>query len=156
MDCSPPDSFVHRILQARILEWVAISSSWGSSRLGDKTYISCISCIGRQILYHLATWEAWKVLIGKSKWRHPTIWEKNCTLFGKKLRYFWWETLSFFFFFFLYNSLAETEYLTSRYQRAMNSEEPSINQTIKSDVLSSIPSSSESDICMAMDKQSSK
>ena len=38
----------------------------------------------------------------------------------------------------------------------MNSEEPSINQTIKSDVLSSIPSSSESDICMAMDKQSSK
>ena len=27
MDCSPPDSFVHGILQARILKWVAISSS---------------------------------------------------------------------------------------------------------------------------------
>ena len=32
MDCSPPGSSVHGILQARILEWVAISSSRGSSR----------------------------------------------------------------------------------------------------------------------------
>jgi len=31
MDCSPPGSSVHGILQARILEWVAISSSGGSS-----------------------------------------------------------------------------------------------------------------------------
>ena len=31
MDCRPPDSSVHGILQARILEWVAISSSRGSS-----------------------------------------------------------------------------------------------------------------------------
>ena len=31
MDCSPPGSSVHGILQARILEWVAISSSRGSS-----------------------------------------------------------------------------------------------------------------------------
>ena len=31
MDCSPPDSSVHRILQARILEWVAIPFSRGSS-----------------------------------------------------------------------------------------------------------------------------
>ena len=31
MDYSPPDSFVHGILQARILEWVAISFSRGSS-----------------------------------------------------------------------------------------------------------------------------
>ena len=30
VDCSPPGSSVHRILQARILEWVAISSSRGS------------------------------------------------------------------------------------------------------------------------------
>ena len=29
MDCSPPGSSVHGILQARILEWVAISSSRG-------------------------------------------------------------------------------------------------------------------------------
>ena len=31
MDCSPPGSSVHGILRERILEWVAISSSWGSS-----------------------------------------------------------------------------------------------------------------------------
>ena len=36
MDCSPPGSFVHGILHARILEWVAISFSRGSSRLGIK------------------------------------------------------------------------------------------------------------------------
>ena len=35
MDCSPPGSSVHGILQARIVEWVAISSSRGSSRLRD-------------------------------------------------------------------------------------------------------------------------
>ena len=35
MDCSPPGSSVHRILQARILEWVAISSSRGSPQPRD-------------------------------------------------------------------------------------------------------------------------
>ena len=35
MDCSPPGSSVHGILQARILEWVAISISRGSSQLRD-------------------------------------------------------------------------------------------------------------------------
>ena len=37
MDCSPPDSSVHGIVQARILEWVAMPSSRGSSRLRDQT-----------------------------------------------------------------------------------------------------------------------
>ena len=58
MDCSSPGSSVHGILQARILEWVAVSSSRGSSRPRDQTHISYISFIGRQILYHSATWEA--------------------------------------------------------------------------------------------------
>ena len=58
MDCSPPDSSVHGIVQARILKWDAVSSSKRSSWPRDKTYISCIHCIGRQILYHWATWEA--------------------------------------------------------------------------------------------------
>ena len=40
-DCSPPGSSVHGILQARILEWVAISSSRGSSPLRNRTCISC-------------------------------------------------------------------------------------------------------------------
>ena len=39
-------------LPARILEWVAISSSRGSSRPMDLTHVSCLSCIGKQILYH--------------------------------------------------------------------------------------------------------
>ena len=37
VDCSPPGSSVHRILQARILEWVTISFSRGSSQLKDQT-----------------------------------------------------------------------------------------------------------------------
>ena len=40
MDCSPPGFSVHGILQARILEWVAISSSRGSFRPMDQTHIS--------------------------------------------------------------------------------------------------------------------
>ena len=56
-DCSPPGSPVHGIIQARILERVAVSSS-RSSLPRDQTRISCISCTGRQILYHCATWEA--------------------------------------------------------------------------------------------------
>ena len=52
MDCSLPGSTVHWILQARILEQVAISYSRGSSQPRDRTCVSCISCIGRQVLYH--------------------------------------------------------------------------------------------------------
>ena len=51
MDCSPPGSSVHGILQARILEWVAIPSSRGSSQPRNRTGISCIC---RQILYQLS------------------------------------------------------------------------------------------------------
>ena len=40
MDCSPPSSSVHRILQARILEWITIPSSRGSSRHKDQTHVS--------------------------------------------------------------------------------------------------------------------
>ena len=62
MDCSLPGSSVHGILQARILEWVAISFSRGSSQPRDWTCISWISCTGRQILYTTsAIWEASKV-----------------------------------------------------------------------------------------------
>ena len=43
MDCSPPDTSVHGILQARILEWVVISFSRGSSQPKDRTWVSCIA-----------------------------------------------------------------------------------------------------------------
>ena len=52
MVCSPPGSSVHRIFQARILEWVAMPSSRESSQLRDGTHISYVSCVGRQVLYH--------------------------------------------------------------------------------------------------------
>ena len=52
MYCSPPGSFVHRILRARMLEWVAMPSSRGSSQLRDRTLISYVSFIDRQVLYH--------------------------------------------------------------------------------------------------------
>ena len=52
MDCSLSGSSLHGISQARILEWVAISYTRGSSQPRDRTCISGISCIGRQILYH--------------------------------------------------------------------------------------------------------
>ena len=58
MDYSPQNSSVHGIFQARILEQVVISSSRGSSTPKDPTHLSCDSCIGRQILYYWATWEA--------------------------------------------------------------------------------------------------
>ena len=58
---SPPDSPVHGISQARILEWLAVSFTRGSSRPRDPTQVSCS---GRQILYPWATcdtnsWVTW-------------------------------------------------------------------------------------------------
>ena len=52
MDCSPPGSSVHGILQARILEGVATPSSRGSSWPRYQIPVSCGSCIGRWVLYH--------------------------------------------------------------------------------------------------------
>ena len=62
-NCSPPGSSVHAILQARILEWVAMPSSRGSSQPRDGTHVSCL---GRRVLYHL-------VPPGKP-WREGEFW----------------------------------------------------------------------------------
>ena len=48
-DCSSPGSSVHGILQARILKWVAMPSSRGSSWPRDQTCISYVSSLGRQL-----------------------------------------------------------------------------------------------------------
>ena len=47
VNCSPPGSSVHGISQARILEWVTISSCRGSSWPRDRISIFCVSCIDR-------------------------------------------------------------------------------------------------------------
>ena len=63
MHCSPPDSSVRGIFQARILEWVAVSFSRGSSRSFPTWDQTWVSCIGRRILYHWTTRKAhWELL----------------------------------------------------------------------------------------------
>ena len=52
MDYSPPGSSVPGIFQARILEWVAVPFCRESSQPRDQTQVSCISYIGRWVLYH--------------------------------------------------------------------------------------------------------
>ena len=58
MDCSLPGTSVHGISQERILEWVAIFFSKGSSQPRDWTHVSYVFYIGGRILNHWATWEA--------------------------------------------------------------------------------------------------
>ena len=52
MDPCPPGSSVHGILQARILEWVAVPFSRGSSWPRNPICVSYVSCTGRWVLYH--------------------------------------------------------------------------------------------------------
>ena len=56
---SPLGSSAHGILQASILEWVAISYYRVFSRPRDQTHVSCVCYIGRQFLYQWITWEAY-------------------------------------------------------------------------------------------------
>ena len=55
MDGSPPGSSVHIIFQARLLEWVAISYSRGSSWPRDRIWVAYISCTDIENLYYCAT-----------------------------------------------------------------------------------------------------
>ena len=52
INCSLPGFSVQGILQASVLEWVAMPSSRGSSLPRDQTHVSYVSCIGSQVLYH--------------------------------------------------------------------------------------------------------
>ena len=72
VDFSQSGSSVHGILQARILEWVAISFSRESSRLRDRTWVSGISCIDRRILY---PWAMWETLSDKAKHIYFQAWK---------------------------------------------------------------------------------
>ena len=58
VDCSPPGSSVHGILQARILEWVAISFSRGSSRPRVKPASSELPALAGGLFTTTITWEA--------------------------------------------------------------------------------------------------
>ena len=58
-----PRTAAHRMplsmgcFQARMLEWIAVSYSWGSSQPRDRTHVSWVFSIVKQILYHCAAWE---------------------------------------------------------------------------------------------------
>ena len=58
VNCSLPGSIVYGILQARILKWVAMPFSGGSSQPRDQTCISCGSCIASRLFTNWATREA--------------------------------------------------------------------------------------------------
>ena len=73
MNYSPPNSSVHGILQARILDWVAISYSRESSPPRDQTCISYISFIGRYALSHQHHREAHFLIYRASKRYLPYI-----------------------------------------------------------------------------------
>ena len=68
MDCSLPDSSVHRILQARILEWVAMLSSRGLSNSG-------ISCLLHWLVSSLTLVPP---LFSKTKWTLPNFSSNSC------------------------------------------------------------------------------
>ena len=62
IDCSLPGSSVHGILQAKILEWVAVPFSRGSSAPRDEIGVSYISCVGCWVFFTIrTTWEAHRV-----------------------------------------------------------------------------------------------
>ena len=85
VDCSPWGSSVHGIFQAGILEWVAISSSRGSSQPRNWSWFSCIgrwlppSHLGAVLvgINQLVFWK--KLIIEDSFWSHHIY---NFTLFG--------------------------------------------------------------------------
>ena len=65
VDCSPPGSSVHGILQARILKWVITPSSRGSSQPRDPTSVSWISYLAGGFFTHWATWKQVKKQVKK-------------------------------------------------------------------------------------------
>ena len=81
---NPSGSSVHGIFPARILVWVAISCSRGSSQPRDQT---CVSCIGRWSLYHWTTREAlfhyyhiYKHILVKIYSNHSSHFEITCLI----------------------------------------------------------------------------
>ena len=90
MDCSPPGSYVHGILLARIMEWVGTFSFKGSSWTRGQTRVSYVSCIGRWVLYLHATWDRGYItteeltrlqLLAFSRNHNPTtLWANGVTI----------------------------------------------------------------------------
>ena len=67
----PPGFSVNGILQARILEGVAMPSTRGSSQPRDRTQVSHVSYFGRRVLYHYTTWGALDKGLVSRVWGSP-------------------------------------------------------------------------------------
>ena len=103
-DCSPPGSSLHGILQVRILEWVAMPSTRGSSPPRDRTGISFVSCIAGGFFTSWVTREA------PSKWSVIPQTFHHCPLLPCFLLHIPHIPISYFYFptstvLFLYNLL---------------------------------------------------
>ena len=120
MDCSLPASSVHGILQEKLLEWVAMLSSRGSSQPRDRTCISYVSCIDRCVLHHKG--HLGSLIFVPSSWhRAPTIlgiswaignvlgWPKSSfCFFITSYRKTWMNFLAHSVFCYLYQALSIT------------------------------------------------
>ena len=71
INCSPPNSSVHGILQARILEWVAFSR--GSSRSRDWTLSPMSLALAGRFFTTSSTWEAWVRKLQESNWNTRVV-----------------------------------------------------------------------------------
>ena len=104
LDCSLPGSSVHGILQARILDWVAVPSSRGSSQPRDQTWVSGIA--GRLLTAEPPGKPCWCATIGRSgaceggargrrrdRDRASAEWEQSCRspLCGQALEWPQWK-----------------------------------------------------------------
>ena len=74
MNCSPPGSCVHGILQARILEWVAVPSSGDLSDPGIKLASPVAPALAGGLLYPWASWEArHSAPLSTKRWPRATL-----------------------------------------------------------------------------------
>ena len=90
MDRSLPGPYVHGILQARILEWLSISSFRGSSQPKDQTWVSYVSCIDRQVLSNS------KARMSYHLFESLNFFQKCFIVFSVAVLYFFIKFISFF------------------------------------------------------------
>ena len=88
MDCSPPGSSVHGILQTWTLEWVAMSFSRESSWPRDWACVSSGCCIGRWVLFHWTAGDALSPLATFTFYSWGNIWFYHCNCSTTGIRVF--------------------------------------------------------------------
>ena len=107
VDYSPPGSSVHGILQARILEWVAISFSKGSSQPRDQTQVSRVA--GRRF-------NLWATREAQQIYTYSVLWTLIIKAQEMMLK-FWINPFLFFFFF---DKSFSNQSFTTYYQKPKN------------------------------------